>query len=111
MGSIPTSAAEREGAPRLLAEQRVRCWQCGGQHVPHLFCPACNAIQPFPEEADYFQVLGIPRSLVIDTDALQRRYYELHRQLHPDRYQTGPQAARVASLRNTKVLKRNCLTK
>ncbi len=106
MGSIPTSAAEREEAVQPVAEQRVRCWQCGAQHASDLFCPACNAIQPFPEEADYFQVMGLPRSLVIDTEALQRRYYELHRQLHPDLYQTGPQAARVASLRNTATVNR-----
>ncbi len=106
MGSIPTSVAEREGAVQPVAGQRMRCWQCGTQHAPHLFCPDCNAIQPFPEEADYFEVLGLPRSLVIDTDALQRRYYELHRQLHPDLYQTGPQAARVASLRNTATVNR-----
>jgi len=106
MVSIPTSAAEREGVARPVAEQRVCCWQCGAQHVPHLFCPACNAIQPFPEQADYFEIMGLPRSLVIDTAALQRRYYELHRQLHPDLYQTGPQAARVASLRNTATVNR-----
>ena len=106
IGSIPTSAAEREGAVRRAAAQPVICWQCGAQDAPHLFCPNCNAIQPFPEQADYFQVLGVPRSLVIDTEALQRRYYELHRRMHPDLYQTGPQAARVASLRNTATVNR-----
>jgi molecular chaperone HscB len=37
---------------------------------------------------------------------LQEHYYELHRCLHPDLYQTGPQAARQASLRNTAALNR-----
>jgi molecular chaperone HscB len=104
MGSPPTSATKREGAQP--AGEWVSCWQCGAAHAPDLFCPACDAIQPFPERADYFQVLGVPRHLVIDAEALQQRYYELHRRLHPDLYQTAPQPARVASLRNTATVNR-----
>ncbi len=105
MGSTPTSAAKREGA-MWPARTRVSCWQCGSEHTEELFCPACDAIQPLPEEADHFQVLGLPRHLVIDLEALQRRYYELHRRIHPDLHQTGPQAARQASLRNTAAVNR-----
>jgi len=105
MGPTPASAAKREGA-LSPAGGRVNCWQCGVAHAPDLFCPHCHAIQPLPEDADYFQILGVPRRLVLDPAALQRRYYELHRLLHPDRYQTGPQAARVASLRNTAAVNR-----
>lgn len=105
MSSSPTSAAEREGA-HWAADERVRCWSCGAEHAPDHFCPACNAIQPLPDQADYFQVLRLPRHLVIDPEALQQRYYELHRLLHPDLYQTGPQPARQASLRNTAALNR-----
>ncbi len=105
MGSIPTPSAEREGA-MWSAGERVTCWQCGAEHAPDAFCPACDAIQPLPEQADYFQVLGVPHRLVLDTTALQQRYYELHRRLHPDLYQTGPQPARQASLRNTAAVNR-----
>jgi len=105
MGSIPTPTAAREGA-MWPAGQRVSCWQCGAEHAPDFFCPACEAIQPLPEWADYFQVMGVPRHLVVDVEALQKQYYELHRRLHPDRYQTGPQEARVASLRNTAAVNR-----
>jgi molecular chaperone HscB len=105
MPSIPTSAAEREGA-MWPAGDRVSCWNCGAEHDPGLFCSACNALQPLPERADYFQVLDLPRRLVIDPERLQKRYYDLHRRLHPDLYQTGPPAARQASLRNTAALNR-----
>jgi molecular chaperone HscB len=100
MGSTPTSAAKREESTWPVPT-RVTCWQCSAEHAPGLFCPACDAIQPLPDQADHFQVLGLPRHLVVDSPALQRRYYELHRRLHPDMHQTGPQAARQASLRNT----------
>lgn len=79
----------------------AHCWSCAASREGRIFCPRCNAIQPFPEHADYFEVLGLPRSPVVDTTLLQRRYYELHRRLHPDLFQTGAPEARQASLRNT----------
>ena len=105
MASSVASAAEQEGAT-WPAGERLNCWNCGAVHAPGLFCPACNALQPLPERADYFQILELPRRLVIDPELLQKHYYELHRCLHPDLYQTGPQAARQASLRNTAALNR-----
>ncbi len=105
MGSIPASAAKRDGVVWPAGEP-VSCWQCGADRASQLFCPQCAAIQPIPENADYFQVLGVPRRLVQDPEVLQERFYELHRQWHPDRYQTGPQEARSASLRNTAAVNR-----
>ncbi len=95
MSSGPSAAAER-----------VRCWSCSTVHPSDLFCPACAAIQPLPTNADHFQVLGLERRLIVDSDALERRYFDLSRRLHPDRYQNGPAPARVASLGNTAVLNR-----
>ncbi len=77
------------------------CWNCQRTHHGELFCPACQAIQPFPEQADYFEVLGLPHTPVVDLALLQQHYYELHRQLHPDLFQSGPPQARQTSLRNT----------
>jgi molecular chaperone HscB len=105
MAASVTPAAEQKGATRPAAVC-VSCWQCGAEHPPCLFCSACNALQPLPERADYFQILELPRRLVINPELLQKHYYELHRCLHPDLYQTGPQAARQASLRNTAALNR-----
>lgn len=105
MGAIPASAAGREGAMQAAGE-RVSCWQCNADHSADFFCPQCGAIQPLPDRTDYFQVLGVPRRLLVDADVLQRRYYELNRQLHPDLYQTGPEMAREASLRNTAAVNR-----
>ena len=44
---------------------------------------------------DYFTVFGLPRKLTVDVDALQRRFYELSRQHHPDFHQ-GTDAAKQA---------------
>jgi molecular chaperone HscB len=45
--------------------------------------------------SDYFTVFGLPRKLTVDGEALQRRFYELSRQHHPDFHQ-GADAARQA---------------
>ncbi len=50
---------------------------------------------------DHFQVLGLPRSPVVDDASLKRAYYDLNRRLHPDRHQTGSAAVQEESLQNT----------
>jgi molecular chaperone HscB len=37
--------------------------------------------------SDYFTVFGLPRKLGVDAEALQRRFYDLSRQHHPDFHQ------------------------
>ena len=44
---------------------------------------------------DHFEVFGLPRRLAIDAGALQRRFYELSREHHPDFHQ-GTDAVRQA---------------
>jgi molecular chaperone HscB len=39
---------------------------------------------------DYYALLGIPKSLNLSVDSLQERYYELSRELHPDRFMRKP---------------------
>jgi molecular chaperone HscB len=47
--------------------------------------------------SDYFTVFGLPRKLGVDGEALQRRFYELSRQHHPDFHQ-GAGAERQAEV-------------
>jgi molecular chaperone HscB len=46
----------------------------------------------------YYELLGIPRSLNLSLDDLQKRYYELSRQLHPDRFMQKPKAEQQRAL-------------
>ena len=43
---------------------------------------------------DYYELLGIPRSLNVSLDELQKRYYALSRELHPDRFMNKPASER-----------------
>ena len=48
--------------------------------------------------SDFFQVFELERRLGIDTAALQRRFYELSRQWHPDFHQGKPEAEQARAL-------------
>lgn len=64
------------------------CWSCKGpMAVEALFCPTCKAVQG-PSAVDHFQRLGIERGFDVDVAAIDRLYFDLQRQLHPDRFAT-----------------------
>lgn len=69
---------------------------------PALFCPSCQTLQPPPK--DYYALLGLGRKLNLATDDLQRRFYELSRQLHPDRFMRKPERERQYSLDASSIL-------
>jgi molecular chaperone HscB len=66
--------------------QRLRhgCWSCSTQIESH-FCESCGKVQP-PAPVDYFRFFALPRKLHVNTKELERDFYKLSRQLHPDRY-------------------------
>jgi molecular chaperone HscB len=74
------------------------CWSCEKNAGDEVTCAACRAIQPPDVTADPFQVLGADRRFAVDGPAIERRYKELTRILHPDRYARADARARRASL-------------
>lgn len=52
----------------------------------------------------------MPRKLTIDLGALERRYHELSRKIHPDRFASGAARVRDASLHATATLTRSYRT-
>jgi molecular chaperone HscB len=74
------------------------CWSCEKSAGDGLTCSACGAISPPDPRADHFQVLGAERRFDLDLAALERRYKEMTRVLHPDRFARADARARRASL-------------
>jgi molecular chaperone HscB len=83
------------------------CWRCGQtseeeSEAASLFCKFCNSLQR--PVVDYFAFFGLDKTLTLDADELQRRYYMLSRQLHPDRYTRATETERNFSLEATSIL-------
>jgi molecular chaperone HscB len=53
---------------------------------------------------DYFEFLDLPRNLAIDGKDLEKRFYALSRQLHPDLHSRKSQAEREQAEESTAVL-------
>ena len=78
------------------------CWQCGNAYDQSLFCKLCNALQrPTP---DYYRFFGLPKRLAIDGRELQKRFYDMSRILHPDRFLRRAPTERQYSLEATAIL-------
>ena len=86
----------------------IECPSCGRQQEPSLICAECGS--PLAAPLDCFSALGFPRKLTIDLDALERRYHELSRKIHPDRFASKGPKVRDASLRSTATLTRSYRT-
>ncbi len=74
------------------------CWSCERAAGAEPFCESCGAVQPPGPVADRFAVLGAPRRYDLDLTAIEARYRELTRKLHPDRFARADPRARRASL-------------
>ncbi len=81
--------------------QSKACNACGASfETESLSCPQCRALPPIPLSGvvpSYFEVMGLPVSLAIDTSRLQTRYHALSKQVHPDKFATqSPQQQSLA---------------
>jgi molecular chaperone HscB len=47
---------------------------------------------------NHFELFGLPAVFAVDTAALEARYHELQREVHPDRFAAAPDAERRVSM-------------
>jgi molecular chaperone HscB len=74
------------------------CWSCEKNAGDDMLCAGCGAVQPPDRTADHFRVFGLPRKFDLDMADLERRYKEMTKVLHPDRFARADGRARRASL-------------
>jgi molecular chaperone HscB len=79
------------------------CWSCEKEAGGDPLCGSCGAPQPLDPAAgsDHFAVLSVERRHELDLSALEARYKDLSRKLHPDRFARADPRARRASLQRT----------
>jgi molecular chaperone HscB len=69
-----------------------------------VFCPACRKIQPVGRGEDHFSLLGLERDYALDPAELDRRFRDLSRRLHPDRFaRAEPRERRLSLERATRL--------
>lgn len=78
------------------------CWSCEQPAGTGPVCDRCQKLQPLPERADRFRVLGLAsRKMDLDPRRLEESFHSLSRQVHPDRFQTrSPEERRIAEERS-----------
>ncbi|HEY6005157.1 MAG TPA: Fe-S protein assembly co-chaperone HscB [Anaeromyxobacter sp.] len=83
----------------------MTCWSCKAEvAMGNVFCPACRKIQPVGRGEDYFSLLGLERDYALDAGDLDRRFRDLSRQLHPDRFaRAEPRERRLSLERATRL--------
>ncbi len=78
------------------------CWHCQSDPGIGAFCAACGKVQPLDPGATAFEVLGLASSPFVETMSLERRFHDLSRQVHPDRFaKASPRERRIAVERTT----------
>lgn len=83
----------------------LECRSCGaGAPVDEHFCPNCSRILALGRHGDYFSFFGLPRTLTLDAQDLERRFRDLSRKFHPDYYYNAAPAERLASLERSSYL-------
>ena len=60
--------------------------------------PVAPAVTADLLNADFFSLLGLPKRFALDQAALDARFRELQREVHPDRFAAADDAARRASM-------------
>ncbi len=84
----------------------MTCWSCKVEGVPEgtVFCPSCRKLQPVGRNEDHFSLLGLPREFALELAELERRFRDLSRQLHPDRFaRAEPRERRLSLERATRL--------
>ena len=76
------------------------CWNCKGTLEEADLCGTCVKIQPFKEGRDYFDILGLPHRLVIDSGILTEKFHEKSRLFHPDFHRMEIHTEQEISLTN-----------
>ena len=80
------------------------CHHCGARSDGAHFCAQCGKIQPVATGSDYFSFFGLPRKLGIDEPELEKSFYSLSRQFHPDYFMGGSERERQASVERSSML-------
>lgn len=90
--------------PEKMEQPKIQCWSCGADNDSSAqFCARCGKLQS-STPSDYFQLFGLPRCFQLDRGALEKRFYQLSRKLHPDLFARSTAQEQQWSLEKSSLL-------
>jgi molecular chaperone HscB len=94
-----------EAAINTERVSRGICAYCGAAVSSEHFCSECGKIQPIPAEGvDYFSFFDLARRLRLDEAELEKSFYALSRQFHPDYFMGAVAEEQRASVERSSML-------
>ena len=93
-----------EAATNTERSSQRLCQYCRAHVAGAHFCPECGKIQAVAEGSDHFSFFGLPRKLLIDESELEKAFYALSRQFHPDYFMSASEPERQASMERSSML-------
>ena len=91
---------------RFCSDSPLKCWNCDYVYKSELFCSKCKVLQELPQNLNYFDIIGIKRDYNIVNEEIHKKYRELQKMLHPDKFGNKSEVSihrikfRRSSLRN-----------
>lgn len=74
------------GVLRFCSDTLPKCWNCDYMYKSELFCSKCKVVQELPQNLNYFEIIGIKRNYNVSNEEIHRKYRELQKMLHPDKF-------------------------
>lgn len=93
-----------EAASNIERGSTSACGQCGARSDGAHFCSECGKIQPVAAGVDYFSFFDLPRKLRLDEAELEKSFYALSRQFHPDYFMGTAADEQQASIERSSML-------
>ena len=77
----------------------AKCLNCQSALTTPIVCDGCHSLYPRPPWADYFALLGLPRTYAIDEKKLNTSFRAIARGVHPDRFAAAPEEVQTLATR------------
>jgi len=86
----------------------AKCLNCQAALTSPLVCDGCHSLNPPPPGIDYFTLLGLPRTYLIDEKKLHCSFLAIARGIHPDRFVGASDQDRSLATRLSAELNQAC---
>ncbi|XP_077298508.1 iron-sulfur cluster co-chaperone protein HscB-like protein, mitochondrial [Arctopsyche grandis] len=79
------------------ANETSKCWNCDEPSASSLFCRRCDSLQRPNARQNFFQIIGVDEHFRLDESALAKKFKDLQKVLHPDKFNNKTRAEQKIS--------------